>query len=395
LRRAFAGFEKRASQQDRRRLADFGRQNAYWLEDYALFMAIKDEHGGAPWWQWPQPLKRREAGALAATRQRLADEVSFHRWTQWVFFEQWLSLVAEARQRGIGLIGDIPIFVARDSADVWAHPELFQLDDELNPVAVAGVPPDYFSPTGQLWGNPLYDWRALEKTGFDWWLRRIRHALELADLIRIDHFRGFEAYWAVPAGARTAESGRWEKAPGEEFFQGIRNELGPLPIIAEDLGLITPEVKALLNRFDLPGMKVLQFAFSGPDNPFLPHNYPASGNCVVYSGTHDNDTSRGWCETAPPHELEFMRAYLAARGIQFTDCSAAPWAFINLAMQSRCKLAIFPLQDVLELGSAARMNFPSRPGGNWAWRYQKDELSEDLALRIRRLARRNGRVRRE
>ncbi|WP_457638077.1 4-alpha-glucanotransferase [Oceanithermus sp.] len=394
LRRAHAGFERVAGAEERHRLAAFEREHADWLEDYALFMAIKSEHGGAPWWLWPAPLKHREAGALAEARERLAADTAFHRWTQWVFFEQWRALLDEAHRRGIRVIGDMPIFVARDSADVWAHPGLFQLDERLEPVAVAGVPPDYFSPTGQLWGNPLYDWKELERTGFDWWLRRIRHALKIADLVRIDHFRGFESYWAIPAGSPTAESGHWEKAPGERFFQKLRDELGSLPILAEDLGLITPEVEALRDRFGLAGMKVLQFAFTGPDNPFLPHNYPPSGNCVVYTGTHDNDTTRGWCNSAPPEEIAFMRDYLKQRGIGFESCQDAPWALMTLAMQSGCRLAIFPLQDVLGLGSEARMNYPSRPEGNWAWRYRHEGLTEELAGRLRRLARETGRARR-
>jgi len=394
LRRAYAGFQERGSRQSFHKLLVFERENADWLEDYALFMAIKAENGGAPWWQWPEPLRRRQDGALAEVRQRLAVDAAFYRWTQWVFFEQWRSLVAEAHRRGVGIIGDMPIFVAHDSADVWAHPTLFQLDDDLNPTVVAGVPPDYFSPTGQLWGNPLYDWKELEKTGFDWWLRRIRHALNQADLVRIDHFRGFEAYWAVPAGAATAEAGHWEKAPGDHFFQKLLAELGSLPILAEDLGLITPEVEALRDRYGLPGMKVLQFAFTDFDNPFLPHNYPASGNCVVYTGTHDNDTTRGWCETAPAAELEFMRTYLTAQRIDFSDCLSAPWALMKLAMRSRCRLAVFPLQDVLGLGSEARMNYPSRSEGNWAWRYQKSVLDDELAWSLRRLAQDSDRLRR-
>jgi len=394
LREGFRGFAERGSRAEFQRLKDFEKQHAYWLEDYAIFMALKAEHKGIPWWQWPEPLKRRKPDALTSARQRLADDVKFHRWTQWVFYEQWRSLIVEAHQRGINVIGDMPIFVARDSADVWAHPELFQLDENLNPTFVAGVLPDYFSPTGQLWGNPLYDWEALEKAGFDWWLKRIRHTLKLADLIRIDHFRGFEAYWAVPAGALTAESGHWEKAPGERFFKKLQDELGSLPIIAEDLGLITPEVETLRDRFGLPGMKVLQFAFTGFDNPFLPHNYPESGNCVVYTGTHDNDTTRGWCETAPEEEIEFMRSYLAGWGIYFDSCEGAPWALITLAMYSRCRLAVIPLQDVLGLGSEARMNYPSRSEGNWAWRYREADLSEELAERLKQLAHEGGRLKR-
>jgi hypothetical protein len=332
--------------------------------------------------------------ALNDYAERLAGEAAFQRWTQWVFFSQWRELASFAHDLGVGIVGDMPIFVAHDSADVWAHPELFQLDDDLNPVAVAGVPPDYFSPTGQLWGNPLYDWEALRRTGFAWWVRRLRHALKLADLVRVDHFRGFEAYWAVPAGAATAEAGHWEKAPGAELFERLVEELGSVPIIAEDLGLITPEVEALRDRFGLPGMKVLQFAFTGEDNPFLPHNYPESGNCVVYTGTHDNDTTRGWCESAPAAELDFMRRYLERRGIAFAGCKDAPWALIELALQSRCRMAVFPLQDPLELGSQARMNYPSRAQGNWSWRYPAAGLTPALARRLRELAERYDRVRR-
>ncbi|GEM90499.1 4-alpha-glucanotransferase [Oceanithermus desulfurans] len=394
LREAYGGFRARRAREDAHALAVFEREHAGWLEDYALFMALKGEHGGAPWWSWPEPLKRRDPAALAAARERLAEEAAFHRWTQWIFFSQWRALADVAHGLGLGLVGDMPIFVAHDSADVWAHPELFQLDEDLNPTAVAGVPPDYFSPTGQLWGNPLYDWEALRRTGFDWWIRRIRLALTLSDLVRIDHFRGFEAYWAVPAGAETAEHGRWEPAPGEELFRRVQETFGSVPILAEDLGLITPEVEALRDRFGLPGMKVLQFAFTGEDNPFLPHNYPESGNCVVYTGTHDNDTTRGWCEQAPAGELAFLRRYLEARGIPYESCDDAPWALIELALQSRCRMAVFPLQDPLGLGSEARMNFPSRPEGNWTWRFAARDLSAGLSGRLRALADRYDRVRR-
>ena len=395
LERAYAGFRARAGESQRRELAGFAQAESYWLDDYALFMAIKEEHGGAPWWEWPRPLRLREESVLAEARARLGERVEFHRWTQWLFFGQWLDLLDEAHRRGQRVIGDMPIFVAYDSADVWSRPELFQLDEERRPLFVAGVPPDYFSPTGQLWGNPLYDWDELRRRDFDWWLARIRHALRLADLVRIDHFRGFEAYWAVPAGAPTAEHGTWRKAPGDELFERVRRELGAVPIIAEDLGLITPEVEALRDRFGLPGMKVLQFAFTGPDNPFLPHNYPQSGNCLVYTGTHDNDTTKGWCRTASASELEFMRSYLREQGIAFSGCDDAPWALIELALKSRCRLAVFPLQDVLGLGSEARMNYPSRPTGNWAWRYREGDLSEGLAAKLRGLAERYGRLKRE
>ncbi len=395
LREAYVAFGERASDEETRRLADFERENAEWLDDFALFMACKREHEGAPWWSWPEPLKRRDPAALAAARERLAVEIAFQRWVQWLFFAQWSELRAEVRAMGIGLVGDMPIFTARDSADVWAHPELFMLDENLDPVSVAGVPPDYFSADGQLWGNPLYDWEELEKTGFRWWLRRIRHALKLTDLVRIDHFRGFEAYWAVPAGAPTARDGRWKKAPGEHLFRKLLDELGSVPVLAEDLGVITPEVEALRDRFGLPGMKVLQFAFSDSENPFLPHNHPKDGSCVVYTGTHDNDTTRGWCEHAPGGQLDFMRRYLEGRGISFRSCADAPWALIELVFQSPCRMAVFPMQDALGLGSVARLNHPARASGNWTWRLAEGDLSAETAWRLRTLAGRYDRLRHE
>ncbi|NOY98132.1 MAG: 4-alpha-glucanotransferase, partial [Chloroflexi bacterium] len=275
------------------------------------------------------------------------------------------------------IIGDIPIFVAYDSADVWAHPDLFYLDETGKPTVVAGVPPDYFSPTGQLWGNPLYRWDVHAQTGYAWWLARFRAVLSMVDIVRLDHFRGFAGYWEIPADAPTAEEGRWVPGPGADFFNAVRDELGRLPIIAEDLGEITPDVVALRDQFDLPGMKILQFAFSGPDNLFLPHYYPE--NCVVYTGTHDNDTSRGWYEAASEHERDFVRRYLSVDG------SDIAWDLIRAAWNSAAVFALAPMQDILSLGSEARMNYPSRPAGNWGWRMGGDALSADLQARLRDL----------
>ena len=319
---------------------------------------------------------------------------------QFIFFRQWHALKTYANERGIQIIGDIPIFVAYDSADVWAHPELFYLDDEGQPTVVAGVPPDYFSPTGQLWGNPLYRWDFHKATSYTWWLERFRAILKMVDIVRLDHFRGFAGYWEVPAGNPTAEIGRWVLGPGVDFFKTIQKEFAPsgvgashdaprLPIIAEDLGLITPDVIALREDFNLPGMKIAQFAFSGPDNPFLPHHY--LHNCVAYTGTHDNDTARGWYAFAPEDEREFARRYL---GTQPCEGSEPPqgyhieefsWSLIRAVWSSVAVFALAPMQDLLDLGTEARMNFPSRLGGNWEWRMEEGDVSEELKERLRKL----------
>lgn len=393
LRAAFRGFLEKASRPEREDFEAYREREGAWLRDYALFMALKAHHGGLPWNAWPHPLRHREEAALRKAEGALREEVDFHAWTQWLFARQWGALKREAEALGVELIGDMPIFVAEDSAEVWAHPEWFHLDEEGRPTVVAGVPPDYFSETGQRWGNPLYRWEVLEQEGFSFWIERLRKALELFHLVRIDHFRGFEAYWEVPASSPTAVEGRWVKAPGEKLFARIEEVFGRVPILAEDLGVITPEVEALRDRFGLPGMKVLQFAFDGGrENPFLPHNYPPHGRVVVYTGTHDNDTTLGWYRTATPHERAFLAQYLAEWGLGFEKEEEVPWALMALGMKSVARLAVFPVQDVLALGSEARMNYPGRPSGNWAWRLTPGALTEAHGARLLVLAEATGRA---
>jgi 4-alpha-glucanotransferase len=347
---------------------EFLHEHKSWVDDYALFMALKDAHGGRSWPDWPADIRLREPAALVRSKQELNHVVGLHQFRQFLFFRQWLRLRAHARDKKLGIIGDIPIFVSGDSADVWANPQLFQLDAQRRPRVVAGVPPDYFSATGQLWGNPLYDWPALKRTDYAWWLDRLRAALLLVDLVRLDHFRGFEAYWEIPAGRPNAVVGQWVKAPGEDLFQRIHQQLGGLPLIAEDLGLITPEVEALRDRFELPGMRVLQFAFGdGPVNLYLPHNF--NRRTLVYTGTHDNDTTRGWYAAAQDKERDHVRRYTCRDG------SDIAWDLIRLGWASVADYAIAPLQDVLDLGTEARMNMPGRPAGNWSWRFQSHQLT--------------------
>ncbi len=368
----------------------FCSEQAAWLDDYALFMAIKEAHGGGSWEGWPGALRRREEAATADFRNRNAPAIGRYKFYQFIFFRQWDALHAYARQKGVEIIGDLPIFVAFDSADVWAHPELFFLDAERKPTVVAGVPPDYFSPTGQLWGNPLYNWEVHKQTGYAWWLERIHSVLKLVDILRIDHFRGFAANWEIPAGNPTAETGRWATGPGADLFTAVQTSRGndpvgsaaDLPIIAEDLGVITPDVVTLREQFGLPGMKILQFAFSAPDNPFLPHRYPR--NCAVYTGTHDNDTTRGWYLSAPEGEKNFARRYLGISKTEATESSFA-WSLIRAAWASVAVFALAPMQDFLDLGTEARMNYPSRLGGNWEWRLEADALSDELREKIKDL----------
>ena len=367
LSRAWANFQQGSAPGLRGPFDAFRHEQSSWLDDYALFMALKDAQQGHSWLRWPDELRRRKPEAMAQAKRQLADAVGLHQFRQFLFFRQWQQLRAYARERGLKIIGDIPIFVSSDSADVWANPELFCLDEHRQPRVVAGVPPDYFSATGQLWGNPLYDWEALARTGHAWWIARLRSTLTLVDIIRLDHFRGFEAYWEIPAGMPTAEIGRWVPGPGANLLQTLHQALNGLPLIAEDLGVITPEVEKLRDDFNLPGMRVLQFAFDGKsENPFLPHHFVA--NTIVYTGTHDNDTSRGWYGSAPELERDHLRRYLARDG------SEVAWDLIRLAWSSVADLAIAPLQDVLNLGTEARMNFPGRPDGNWAWRFTSNQL---------------------
>ncbi len=384
LERAFIRFQNQASPVIRQAFDDFRAEQSDWLEDYALFMAIKESNGGGGWDGWPAPLRQRDPQALAQARRSLADAVLRFMFYQFVFFRQWRALKAYAAGRGIKIIGDIPIFVAYDSADVWANPELFYLNENSLPSVVAGVPPDYFSPTGQLWGNPLYNWEVHKQTGYDWWLKRFRAILGMVDIVRLDHFRGFAGYWEIPAGETTAVEGRWVPGPGADFLQALRNGLASLPIIAEDLGEITPDVIELRDRFELPGMKILQFAFSGPDNPFLPHLYPE--NCVTYTGTHDNDTARGWYETAPAAEADFARRYLNLQPCEGSEPSQGfAWSLIRACWASTAVFALAPMQDLLNLGSEARMNFPSKLGGNWEWRMKEEDLSAELRDRLKAL----------
>ncbi len=355
----------------------FCRTHASWLDDFALFMALKEAQGGAKWTRWPADLVRRKADALARARRDLADAVRTWQVIQFFFFQQWHALRTYAHEHGIQLFGDVPIFVADDSADVWAHPDQFFLDKNGEPTVVAGVPPDAFSKTGQLWGNPLYRWKVMEKDGFAWWVERIRRTLDLVDIVRIDHFIGFVNYWEIPAGEPTAEHGRWRPGPGPKILQGLQRALGgQLPVVAEDLGLVTKEVEALRNAFTLLGMKVLQFAFGGDaENPYLPHNF--APDCVAYTGTHDNNTTVGWFQAASPEERAHAQRYLARSGEDIA------FDFIRAVMGSVAETVVVPLQDVLALGSEARMNVPGRPDGNWAWRFRWQMVNDWHTSRMR------------
>lgn len=368
----------------------FVAREAGWLEDYALFMALKDAHAGAAWTDWEAGAALRAPAVVDAWRTRLAAEIEHYRREQWLFACQFRQLREACRQRGIRLMGDVPIYVAHDSADVWANRALFRLDDRGHLLVQAGVPPDYFSALGQLWGNPIYDWEALRQTGYDWWIRRIRASLEQFDLIRLDHFRGFEAYWEVPAGETTAVNGRWASGPGAELFDAIRRALGPLPIVAENLGVITPEVEALRAQLGYPGMAILQFAFGADQraNTFLPHSYVH--DLVVYTGTHDNDTTLGWWRSTGAAdstrsvdqvslEKDFALRYLTADGTEMH------WTLVRAALASVADTAIIPLQDILGLGSEARMNLPGRESGNWAFRFAFEQLTPEIVARLREL----------
>ncbi|PKN90932.1 MAG: 4-alpha-glucanotransferase [Chloroflexi bacterium HGW-Chloroflexi-6] len=377
LDKAFAHFEQSASDQLRSEWAGFRQSNAAWLDDYALFMALKDTNGGMAWNEWPAPQRDRDPQTLAEARERLADAITRQQFRQFLFFRQWNALRKYANSKGIQVIGDIPIFVAMDSSDAWANPGLFYLDEAGKPTVVAGVPPDYFSPTGQLWGNPLYRWDVHKASGYAWWIERIRATLTNVDIVRIDHFRGFAGYWEVAGDAPTAQTGRWVPGPGIDLFIAIRDALGDLPIIAEDLGEITPDVIELRDTLGLPGMKIFQFGFSGPENPFLPHHY--TKNCVVYTGTHDNDTALGWYRTCPHSERDFYHRYLGR------DNANVPGDMIRAIWSSVAVFAIAPLQDFLGLGTEARMNFPGKVGGYWAWRMDESHLSDWLKGRMKEL----------
>jgi 4-alpha-glucanotransferase len=375
LRHAAKNFFAHASANDRAEYESFDNQQQSWLADYALFMALKGEHDSKEWCEWDRDIAQRKTSALEKSRKTLADEIKFWRFTQWCFSRQWTALKKYANEKGVQIVGDIPIFTAFQSSDVWAHPDLFSLDEHLRPTVVAGVPPDYFSATGQRWGNPLYNWDVMERDGYAWWIERIKSTLALVDIVRIDHFRGFAAYWEIPAKQKTAVHGRWVDGPKEQLFDTVLLKLGKLPIIAEDLGLMTDDVIALRDRFSFPGMKVLQFAFAGdPKNSFLPHNY--APNFVVYTGTHDNDTTIGWYKSATERERTFVKKYIGTEGKEIH------WDLIRLASQSVADMALYPMQDVLGLGTEARMNLPGKSLGNWEWRFAWDHVGPGHAAQL-------------
>jgi len=385
LRKAFTNFTTHATTAQRNAFAKFTKTQKTWLDDYALFTALKDENGGSEWFRWEKPLASRLPAALKQASKDLATEIEFCKFVQYEFFRQWANLKAYANAAGVQIIGDIPIFAAHDSADVWANPELFHLDENGLPTAVAGVPPDYFSETGQLWGNPLYNWEMHSKTGYVWWCKRMAAVLDMTDIVRLDHFRGFEAYWAIPHDEKTAINGKWEKGPGKALFTAIKNKLGSLPIIAEDLGLITERVDRLRKGLKLPGMRVLQFAFTpDADSSYLPHNYENSLT-VAYSGTHDNNTAKGWYAEATEAERDYLRRYLNVSG------EDVAWDLIRAAMASNAIFAISPIQDILDLGAADRMNTPGESHGCWCFRYTMEMLTQSHAERLAYLTKLFGR----
>ena len=385
LRRSHLRFVSSSPAATRHDYERFCEMQHGWLDDYALFAALKAEHEGAAWVHWEESLATRQPAALVQARRRLGSEIAFQKYAQFVFFRQWSTVREAAHQRGIFIVGDLAIFVAHDSADVWAHPELYQLDERGSPTVVAGVPPDYFSKTGQRWGNPLYRWDVLQETGYSWWIERVRRALELEDMIRLDHFRGFHAYWEVPASCETAVEGHWVPGPADALFSAISNALGDIPLIAEDLGQITPGVRMLRKRLGFPGMKVLQFAFSADARrSHLPHNF--TRDVIVYTGTHDNDTTRAWFESRTGHERAHVLRYLNC------DPEHVVPAMIRAAFASVANLAVVPMQDVLGLGTEARMNFPSRPGDNWEWRLTEGQLTPEIQDWLASLATLYGRA---
>ena len=387
LRKACDRFQSHASEVERKQFAGFCEATAGWLEDYALFMALHNTFGETSWHTWEPEIAKAHPEAKEKWRQQLSDEIYFQNYLQFEFFRQWSELKQYANLHHIQIIGDIPIYVAHNSVDVWAHRDIFAIDEETGePALMAGVPPDYFSATGQLWGNPVYNWEKLQHDHFRWWVQRFRATLDYVDIVRIDHFRGFEAYWAVKQGETTAINGEWLKAPGEEFFQVLSDKLGKMPIMAEDLGSITPEVHALREHFDIPGMKILQFAFGGgADNPYLPFNYER--NYVVYTGTHDNNTTIGWFNQLSDWEKGNVVRYLGSISPEGIN-----WDLIRLAFSSVANQAIIPMQDLLSLGAEAQMNFPSKPEGNWEWRYRHDAITDQLRDRLKSMTYTYGRA---
>ena len=396
LEKAFQNFKGSNDETLRAGFFEFCRQNSWWLEDYAFFRALKSLHGGISWIDWEPELARRDQNALAAAHDALGQRIDAEKFLQYTFFNQWWALKAYCNQRGIRIIGDAPIFVAYDSADVWSRPEMFKLDEQRRPIVVAGVPPDYFSRTGQHWGNPIYNWDAMRSTGFRWWIDRLRFTLQTVDILRIDHFRGFAACWEIPGEDKTAERGRWVEVPGRELFNTLTSVFAELPIIAEDLGVITPDVVALRDDFGFPGMRILQFAFGGDSrNIDLPHNYVQ--DCVVYTGTHDNDTTVGWFRskagrdsTRSAEQIERERSYC----MKYLNCSGREinWDMIRAAWASVANTSIVPLQDVLGLDSRARMNLPASQRGNWQWRFKAGALTEKIRDRLREMTELYGRL---
>lgn len=386
FKKAYEHFRHTADKNLLEEYDSFQSNNQYWLDDYCLYMAGKDYHNGLPWYEWEDSLLDPTPKERASWMKLLASEIDYYRFIQFAFFSQWYELKDYANKKGIAIIGDIPIFTAPDSADVWANKELFKLDSKGYPLEVAGVPPDYFSATGQLWGNPLYDWDAMKDDGYRWWIERVRNQLDQVDYIRIDHFRGFEAYWAVPAGEKTAMNGKWKKGPGEALFEAIQKALGEeLPIFAEDLGIITPEVEKLRDTLGFPGMKILQFGFDGTgESTFLPHQL-STRNCICYTGTHDNDTTCGWYEHTSEQNKDKVRRYMN------TDASSVSWDFIRTCLGTIAKYAIFPVQDLLKLGSEHRMNTPGTATGNWEFRYRSGLLDEGMAKGLKQMTELFGR----
>ncbi|VAX10026.1 4-alpha-glucanotransferase (amylomaltase) [hydrothermal vent metagenome] len=378
-------FYQHLDNAEQQKFEKFCQHHAYWLDSYALYIAIRKTQNNRGWVDWPAGLRERDPLALEQAQQQLHDDIEFVKFEQYVFFSQWTELRHYAHEHGVYLFGDMPIFVAHDSCDVWSHQHYFMLDEQGQPEVVAGVPPDYFSATGQRWGNPLYNWQVMADDGFQWWIQRMQSQLELFDLIRIDHFRGFEAYWEIPADEDTAMNGRWVKAPGAALLQSLKEAFSGLPLVAEDLGVITDEVTALRESFDLPGMRILQFAFgSDASNPYLPQNYDS--NTVVYTGTHDNDTTRGWYDGLDDSSRKDIENYLG-----YAVAENMPWPLIRMALASVAKLAIIPLQDVFELGREGRMNVPGTTEGNWGWRFTESAMNEHAIVRLRKLIQRYGR----
>jgi len=375
LKKSYGHFKVSGQESLHQAFEVFQKSEAEWLEPFVLFMAIKDHFGGVGWNEWPEKYRLQDPKTIASFKADNAEKILFQAYLQFLFHRQWQALRAYAVKKGIRIIGDIPIFVAYDSADVWGNKDLFFLDEDGLPEVVAGVPPDYFSKTGQLWGNPLYKWSLHKENGYSWWIKRMQSVFQQVDIVRLDHFRGFEAYWEVPFGNETAEHGQWVKGPGHDFFHAVKNELGELPIIAEDLGVITDGVIDIRESFNLPGMKIFQFSFaSDPDDDFLPHNYPR--NCVAYTGSHDNDTSLGWYQSATERERDFCRRYLARSGKEIA------WSLVRVLWQSVANWVLAPMQDFLSLGSWARMNYPGNPSGNWGWRMRPNAIDSQLTHRI-------------